>query len=40
MHNAHVAPQRALADLVLHSSWDADPAHADGDAARIVEMLD
>jgi uridine kinase len=39
MHDTHVAPQRALADLVLASPPDADPAQADRDAARILEML-
>jgi uridine kinase len=39
MHEAHVAPQLAFADLVLPSPADADPAQADADARRIVERL-
>jgi uridine kinase len=39
MHEAHVAPQRALADLVLTSPPDADAAQAEADAARIQELL-
>lgn len=39
MHEAHVAPQRAFADLVLPSPPDADPARADADAQRILERL-
>jgi uridine kinase len=39
MHETHVAPQRALADLVLVASPLADSAHADYDAARIAELL-
>jgi uridine kinase len=39
MHDAHVEPQRAFADLVLPSSFDAGPEQADADAARIVELL-
>jgi uridine kinase len=39
MHEAHVAPQRAYADLVLISPADAGPAQAETDAARIAEAL-
>lgn len=39
MHEAHVAPQRAFADIVLASPFDAGPAQADADAARIAEAL-
>lgn len=39
MHEAHVAPQRAFADLVLASPPDAGPAQAEADARRIVEAL-
>jgi uridine kinase len=39
MHEAHVAPQQAFADLVLFCPHDADPAHAEQNAARIAEAL-
>lgn len=39
MHEKHVAPQRALADLALFCPFDAGPEHADADAARIVDEL-
>ncbi|MEZ6023553.1 MAG: hypothetical protein R3C16_09145 [Hyphomonadaceae bacterium] len=39
MHEAHVEPQRAHADLVLTSPYDAGPEFADADAARILERL-
>lgn len=39
MHNAHVEPQRAHADLVLTCPFDAGPDHADANAARIVEAI-
>ncbi len=39
MHEKHVAPQRAIADLVLHCPYDAGPEDADANAARIVEKL-
>jgi uridine kinase len=39
MHERHVQPQRDLADLVLSSPFDAGPAQADADAARIAEAL-
>lgn len=39
MHEAHIEPQRAFADLVLTSPADAGAEQADRDAARIVELL-
>lgn len=39
MDNLHVAPQRDFADLVVASSADADEAHAEEAAARILEAL-
>jgi uridine kinase len=39
MHEAHVEPQRALADLVIVCPHDADPAHAVASAALILERL-
>lgn len=39
MHEAHVAPQRAFADLVLNSPADAGIEQAEADAARIAELL-
>lgn len=39
MHDAHIEPQRAFADLVLTSPADAGAEQADRDAARIVELL-
>lgn len=39
MHEAHVEPQRALADLVLICPYEAGPAHADASAAQIAERL-
>ncbi|MBC7770180.1 MAG: uridine kinase [Phycisphaerales bacterium] len=39
MHDAHVAPQRAHADLVLVCSYDAGPAHADACANEIATHL-
>ena len=39
MQEKHVAPQRALADLVLNCPFDAGPEHADASAQRIVEQL-
>jgi len=39
MHDAHVAPQRALADLVLTCPYDADPDHADACANEIATHL-
>jgi uridine kinase len=39
MHETHVEPQRAFADLVLRSPPDAGPGQAEADAARIAEAL-
>jgi uridine kinase len=39
MHEAHVAPQRAFADIVFSSPFDAGPEAADADARQIAEML-
>jgi uridine kinase len=39
MHDRHVAPQRAFADLVLQCPYEAGPEHAEENAARIVELL-
>jgi uridine kinase len=39
MHEAHVAPQRAFADLVLTCGYDAAPDQADGHAAAIVGAM-
>ena len=39
MHEAHVEPQRALADLVIVCPYDAGPGHADASAAQIAERL-
>lgn len=39
MHEAHIEPQRAFADLVLTSPPDAGAEQADRDAARIEELL-
>jgi len=39
MHEAHVAPQRNFADLVLVSPHDAGPELADADAAAIAAAL-
>jgi len=39
MHDAHVAPQRDFADLVLYSPADAGPEQADADAAQIADKL-
>ncbi len=39
MHEIHVAPQRALADLVLHSAFDSGPDHAEENAAAIAARL-
>jgi uridine kinase len=39
MHEAHVEPQRALADMVIECPYDAGPDHADASAARIAERL-
>lgn len=39
MHELHVEPQRALADLVFNCPFDAGPAHAEASAAQIAERL-
>jgi uridine kinase len=39
MHDAHVEPQRAFADIVLTSPFEAGPAQAEADAVRIAEAL-
>lgn len=39
MHDAHVAPQRAYADLVLVCPYDAGPELADQHAAQIQALL-
>ena len=39
MHEAHVEPQRALADLVIVCPYEAGPNHADASAAQIAERL-
>lgn len=39
MHEAHVAPQRAYADLVLATTHDSGPDQAQTDAAKIVAAL-
>lgn len=39
MHDAHVEPQRARADLVLICPYEAGPAHADASAAQIADRL-
>jgi uridine kinase len=40
MHEAHVAPQRAFADVVLASPPEAGLAEAEADAARIAALLE
>ena len=39
MHEIHVAPQRALADMVLHSPHDAGPGHVDAATEQIAARL-
>jgi uridine kinase len=39
MHERHVEPQRAFADVVLNCPFDVTPEKTDADAARIAEML-
>lgn len=39
MHDRHIAPQRALADLVLACPYDSGPDDADASAQRIREQL-
>ncbi len=40
MHELHVTPQRAFADLVLTSPFDAAPEHAEASAAQIAALLE
>lgn len=40
MHEAHIAPQKSFADLVLTSLPAAGPDQADEDAARIAALLE
>ncbi len=39
MHEAHVAPQRLLADIIITCPYDAAPDHADQSAAKIASAL-
>jgi uridine kinase len=39
MHETHVAPQQAYADLLLRCEYGAGPAQADANAAKIEAML-
>lgn len=39
MHELHVAPQRALADIVIECPYDAGPAHAEASAAQVAALL-
>ncbi len=39
MHEQHVEPQRAFAQLVIPCPYDAGPDHADASAGRIIEAL-
>lgn len=39
MHEAHVAPQRAFAHVIVTSAPEADAAHADAAAAAIMQKL-
>jgi uridine kinase len=39
MHEAHVEPQRALADMVIVCPYEAGPEHAETSAAQIAERL-
>lgn len=39
MHETHVEPQRALADLVIECPYEAGPQHAEASAALILERL-
>jgi len=39
MHEAHIAPQKALADLVLTCPYDAGPDQADENAQRILQAM-
>lgn len=39
MHEAHIEPQRAHADIVLTCPFDVTPEQTEADAARIAEVL-
>jgi uridine kinase len=39
MHERHIEPQRALADMVIVCPYDAGPDHADQSAAQILDRL-
>lgn len=39
MHERHIEPQRAFADIVLTCPFDMTPEKTDADAARIAELL-
>ena len=39
MHNQHIEPQRAFADIVLTCPFDMTPEQTDADAARIAKAL-
>lgn len=39
MHERYVAPQRALADIVIVCPYEAGPDHADASAAQILKAL-
>jgi uridine kinase len=39
MHERHIEPQRAFADIVLACPFDVTPEQTDADAARIAEAL-
>jgi uridine kinase len=39
MHERHIEPQRALADMVIVCPYDAGPEHADQSAAQILDRL-
>lgn len=39
MHEAHVEPQRAFADMVIVCPYEAGPEHADASAAQIAKRL-
>lgn len=40
MHDKHVEPQKAVADLVLYCPFDAGPPHAEANAAEIAALLE
>jgi uridine kinase len=39
MHDKHIEPQRALADVILPCPFEVTPEQTDADAARIAELL-